>query len=62
MVELRYPGLDRPAKANVDRRELTAAIARAAAPVFARLIELAPDNRDGYEVVLRQIETLTRTG
>jgi hypothetical protein len=62
MVELRYPGLDRPAKAVVDRRELISAIARAAAPVFARLIELAPANRDGYELVLHQIAMLTTHG
>jgi hypothetical protein len=57
-VELRYPGIGRPAKASIGRRELIDAIASAAGPVFRKLLELAPGNRDGYESVLRQIETL----
>ncbi|HEX8113798.1 MAG TPA: hypothetical protein VF516_38970 [Kofleriaceae bacterium] len=57
-VELRHPNIDRPAKASVGRRELIDAIARGAEPVFARLIELVPDNRRGYEPTLEQIELL----
>ena len=58
-VELRYPGIDRPAKATVSRRTLIDAIAAAAGPVFQKLLELAPANRDGYEAMLRQIESLS---
>jgi hypothetical protein len=61
-VELRYPGIGRPAKASIGRRELIDAIASAAEPVFRKLLELAPSNRDGYESVLRQIETLNHAG
>ena len=58
IVELRYPGIGRPATARVGRRELIDAIASAAEPVFGKLLEIAPTNRAGYESVLRQIEAL----
>ena len=57
-VELRYPGLNRPAKASVGRRELIDAIARDAEPVFTRLIELVPGPDRAYEITLEQIELL----
>lgn len=60
-VELRYPGIGRPAKVNVPRCEFIEAIAGAAEPVFRRLIDVAPANRDGYDAVLRQIESLKCT-
>ena len=61
IVELRYPGIGRPANARVGRRALIDAIAGAAEPVFRKLLELAASNRDGYESVLRQIDGLKQS-
>jgi hypothetical protein len=60
-VNLRYGVPERDTKtpaATLARQELVAGIVAAAEPVFKKLLAVAPDNRRGYESVLRRIETL----
>ena len=59
-VEVHYPRMGRDARATLPRREFVGAMASAAEPVFIRLIELAPGNREGYERVLQQLAALQR--
>ncbi len=60
-VNLGYDDPERDAKvprATMPRREFIAEIAEVAEAVFRKLIQLVPENRQGYESVLRQIEGL----
>ena len=63
-VTLRYGEADRDAKASaasMPRLQFIAEIADAAETVFRKLIQVVPENREGYESVLRQIDTLRQS-